>query len=328
MSAANHFTDAYKNFKASTGEYPNQFVVDPGSGGTFDLKGKDKAYTTIASGTRVLPDNVPMGVDFRVYATGSVTLTNVLGATVKTLASGEYADCTPLSSTTWAATNGVIGNTLPSNTAMPAASITIADAGTYTDRTTVEAALQSIMRDMQVIEFPITTFAINGVTPLAAFANNAAANPGLALDNSEAIGVRFNNSSTQDQVLWSTRGIPLGALTATAAPVLNVLASKSGATLADATTFVVTAFCQATGALHDAGVTIGGNTSAMTGNATAKTVQKVTLTLTNFSEALAGPLPVTTDAALSLSIAPNANTLNTDDVTIHRVWITYDSGLT
>lgn len=315
------FQAMYDQFRINS-PASEQYVLDPGTGNTFDLKGRDNAFASVGAGTYKLPDNTPKGVRFTVYATGAVTLRTVGSATaIATLASGDFAECRAISSTTW-------GATVTNGSGVSATNVTVSDAGAYTDRSSLESILQGLMRDMQVIEFHPSTFVINGTTPLAAFADNAAANPGIALVNSEAVGVRFNNSSTQNQVLWQARPIPLSALSATAAPVLNVLASKTGATLADATTFVVTAFCNAQGELNDVGVNIGGTTSALTGNATAKTIQKVTLTMTSFAEGLTGPLPVTTDAVLSLSIAPTANTLNTDDVTIHRVWITFDQGTT
>jgi hypothetical protein len=122
MGSFNHFNDAYTIIDRG-----DTRVADPGSGGTFNLKFRDKGYATIASGTRVLPDNIPKNIDFRVYATGAVTLTNVLGVTVATLASGEYADCTPLSSTTWGATIGTAGAVEVNS----AADVPIADAGSY-----------------------------------------------------------------------------------------------------------------------------------------------------------------------------------------------------
>ena len=97
---------------------------------------------------------------------------------------------------------------------------------------------------------------------------------------------------------------------------LVLKAAKSGATVGDATTFTITAFNNATGALHDADANYGGTTSAMTGNATAKTVQEVTLTLAAADLGVAGD-PV------SLSFKPTDGTLGTDDVTLYSIELQY-----
>lgn len=282
-------------------------IQNPGSGGTLNIINKHMGVAVLSAGTYALPTPPRKGYSFYVVATGSVTLTGVT-----TMVSGDAIQVIADTASTWQLLGGTV----------LASQVPIADAGTYTDVTTVETALQSVMRDLQVIDIPLTAFAINAVTPLTAWANNAAANPGLALMDSEAMAIRFNNSSTQDQVLKACVRVPTGLR---GVPTLNILASKTGATTADATTFTVTAFVAGQGSLHDAGDNLGGTTSAMTGNATAKTVQKVTLAMTTLAEALTGPLPLTTDGTLTIGLAPTANTLNTDDLAIHRVWLTYDS---
>jgi hypothetical protein len=72
-------------------------------------------------------------------------------------------------------------------------------------------------------------------------------------------------------------------------------------------TFTIGAFLNTVGALHDADANFGGATDAMVGTATAKTVQRVTLTLPAAA--------LTADAtALTLSVKPTDGTLETDDV--------------
>jgi hypothetical protein len=86
--------------------------------------------------------------------------------------------------------------------------------------------------------------------------------------------------------------------------------------VADATTFTVTAFFQTVAALHDADADCGGTTSALTGNATAKTVAELTLSITG---ADLPPSP----SVLTFSIKPTDGTLGTDDAIVHGIWFEY-----
>ncbi len=160
-------------------------------------------------------------------------------------------------------------------------------------------------------EIPLPAILAAG-TPMAAFADNAASNPGITLVDSEGVGIRWNNNGTQVAV-WTGFSMP-GDIDTNEDAILEVLASKVGATGGDAVTFVVTAFNQAVGALHDADADFGGSTSAMTGDATSKTVQKVTLTLAAANLAAAGE-------KVSLSIKPAS--LGTDDVTVFSLNLKY-----
>lgn len=165
-------------------------------------------------------------------------------------------------------------------------------------------------------------FEIAAGTPLAAFANGVSTTPGLAFDNSKASGVRWNNDAAPAamyaSVLLPRHRQPNSAV------IVHVIASKSGATVGDATTFAINAWAQTTGALQDAATDAGGTTTAMTGNATAKTVQHLTLTIAGSSlpNAVAG-LP----SVLTLGVKPTAGTLGTDDVTIHSVYLEYTETL-
>lgn len=167
---------------------------------------------------------------------------------------------------------------------------------------------------MKSIEVPIYPSILAAGTPMAAFADNAASQPGITLNDSEAMGIRWNNAATQVAV-WTRFMMPRDIDTSkTAKLVLH--AAKSGATLADATTFTITAFNNATGALHDADADYGGATSAMTGDSAAKTVQEVTLTLAAADLGVAGD-------HVSLSFKPTNATLGTDDVTLYSIELQY-----
>lgn len=163
----------------------------------------------------------------------------------------------------------------------------------------------------------IRSFHLAAGTPLAAFANGASATPGLALDNSEAAGVRWNDNGTLSAI-WGAVDLPADRAPNTDV-VIHFKASKTGATLADAVTFTTTAFFHPVAALRDADADAGGVSSAMTGDAATKTVQKVTRTIA----AANIPNPSTDDpcATMSLSIVPTA--LTVDDVTIHSVLLEY-----
>lgn len=149
-------------------------------------------------------------------------------------------------------------------------------------------------------------------TALLAFADGASVTPGLALNDSEAGGVRWNNHATPAAVF---RTVPLPSDIDDGIDLtIEVLASKSGATDADDTTFTIGAFIHTVGALSDADTNAGGATDAMVGTATAKTVQRVTRTIAH-ADIPAGPF------AITLSVKPTDGTLGTDDVTIHSVKI-------
>lgn len=197
--------------------------------------------------------------------------------------------------------------------------ISVADAGSFTAADDVEEALAEIYQDLKstkaFLNVPLTGAILAAGTPMAAWADNASSNPGVTLANSKAVGLRWNNNATQTAVWLGPVPIP-SDFDITADAILNVLASKVGATVGDATTFTIAAFNNAVGALHDADSDFGGATSAMTGNATSKTIQKVTRILA-LADLAANP------SAISLSIKPTDGTLGTDDVIVHAVYIEY-----
>jgi hypothetical protein len=199
-----------------------------------------------------------------------------------------------------------------------AATVSHADAGNFTAAATAEAALQEIYQHLlsvqSQIQVPIFAFAEASGAALAVFANAADPTPGYSLDNSEALGIRWNNHANPDPI-GCTVAMPQD-LDDTANIVLHLLASKSGATLGDAVTFTCQAFFQTVGALHDADADAGGASSAMTGDAAAKTVAELTLTIA------AADVPAS-PSCLTLTIQPTDGTLGTDDVTLHAVWVEY-----
>lgn len=150
--------------------------------------------------------------------------------------------------------------------------------------------------------------------PLAVFADGASAVPGVQITNSETWTVRWNNHAT-----------PTGIATTIALPQdldwkynidFHAIVSKSGATLADASTLTVVAYVNAVGALHDADADMGGATNAIVGNAAAKTTSEVIRTLAT-ANLVAPP------AFLALSFGPTAGLLGTDDLMLHAAWLEY-----
>lgn len=155
-------------------------------------------------------------------------------------------------------------------------------------------------------------------TALAAFADGASPTPGLAVDNSEATGIRWNNHATP-AAIFTGFAVPNDRQPNTDMTV-RILAHKIGATVGDATTFTLGLFFQPKGALHDADATAGGATSAMTGDAATKTVQEVTRTIA------AADIPNATRAApafATLTYKPTDATLGTDDVTVLCIEVEY-----
>jgi hypothetical protein len=163
-----------------------------------------------------------------------------------------------------------------------------------------------------IIPLPIGEFIEQDATAMLAF--SAAPTPGYALMNSEALGIKWGTHANPDPI-GITVPLPYD-LDPSADIVLKVLASKTGATLADAVTWLVTAFFLTDAALHDADANAGGTSSAMTGDAAAKTVQLESLTIA--AADVANP-----PAALSLTIQPTDGTLGTDDVVIYAAWLEY-----
>lgn len=201
-----------------------------------------------------------------------------------------------------------------------ASAISLADAGTFTDQTEVEAALQEIYQSLLtakgIINIPMPNITDAGVA-LAAFSDGDSTVPGYCV-TAKGLGIRWNNHATPGAV--GTKVMVPPDMDVTANAVLHILAAKVGATVGDATKFTVIAYNNVKAAAYDADSNFGGDTSAMTGDATTKHVQEVTLTLA-LANLAAYP------AAMELTIKPKDGTLGTDDVIMLAAWIEYKKKL-
>lgn len=242
---------------------------------------------------------------------------------------GPFSAITSTTCTALLAGDGPAPRAIPSSTVLGstaagqgASAVGIADAGSFTAQTTVEGALQEIYQDLEsaqrIVPIPLAGAILAAGTPMAAFANNASSNPGITLDNSKAVGLRWNNNASQTAV-WFNIIKPLD-MDVTKGATFVVLASKSGATVGDATTFDVGCYEQTPGALEDAGSNLGGTTGALTGNATAKTVSRLTL-------AIAGSTFAAPPGSLSVSLKPTDGTLGTDDAVCNGFYLVYQRKL-
>jgi hypothetical protein len=201
-----------------------------------------------------------------------------------------------------------------------ASAISVADTGLFTDATTAEAALAEIYQHLKsakgVIQIPTPVFTDAGAA-LAAFSNGDSTVPGYCV-TAKGLGIRWNNHGTPGAV--GTKVIVPPDMDVTANAVLHILAAKTGATAGDATKFTVAAYNNDVGAAYDADDTFGGDTGAMTGDAVAKTVQEVTLTLA-LANLTAYP------AAIELTVKSKDGTLGTDDMILLAAWIEYKKKL-
>lgn len=189
------------------------------------------------------------------------------------------------------------------------------DSGSKTSAATVANALDEIYVDatstLGTIEIPLGTIT-DADGDFTKFADGGA--DGMTIADSKAVCFRINNAGPPPQNLCSF-AIPYDA-NVTADMTLNFMCSKSGATAGDATTITAALYNQVDGALHDADANYGGATSALVGDAAAKTIDVITLTLANANLPAAG-------SNVSMSFAPTNGTLGTDDLLIHRIWVTY-----
>lgn len=201
--------------------------------------------------------------------------------------------------------------------ATTAATVSIADSGGFTSETTVEAALQEIYQHIistqAFLNIPLGAATEEDGTALADFSDGASVTPGWGAA-SEIFGIRWNNHANPDPIAVN---VPIPPdLDASADVILHFLAAKTGATVGDAVKWTVTAFNNADGELYDTDDDFGGDSSAMTGDATAKTCQDETLTLAA-ADVAASP------CVLHLTIQPKDGTLGTDDVILIAVWMEY-----
>lgn len=202
-----------------------------------------------------------------------------------------------------------------------AATVSVADTGLFTSETDVEAALaeiyQSLLTAKGIINIPTPAFDSAGVA-LAAFVSADSATGGYCV-TAKGLGIRWNNHATPGPAVGIKVAVPPD-MNEAADAVLHILAAKTGATIGDATTFTVLAYNNVVGDAYDADSSFGGATDAMDGDATAKDVQHLTLTLA-LANLAAYP------AAIELTIKPTNGTLGTDDVIMLAAWIEYQKKL-
>jgi len=206
------------------------------------------------------------------------------------------------------------------SSAHAASAISIVDAGSFTSQSEVEAALQEIYQSLLtskgIINIPIPYFTDAGVA-LAAFSYGDSTVPGYCV-TAKVLGIRWNNHATPGAVATKVLVPPDADVTANM--TLHIIAAKEGATVGDATKFTVAAYNNVIDAAYDADSNFGGDTSAMTADATTKHVQHVTLTLA-LANLAAYP------AAMELTIKPKDGTLGTDDVIMLIAFIAYKKKL-
>jgi hypothetical protein len=230
---------------------------------------------------------------------------------------GSFTSLTSTSCTYLVMGNGPPPPATPANGT--AAQATIADAGDFTDETELEGATQEIYQGLlstqKCIPIPLGG-AIDIATGalLAVFSGGVSTTPGTEFTNSKTSAIRWNNDAAPGAIAVNV-AMPQD-LDETADVTFHALVSKTGATVGDALKLTVGAFEHIPGALHDADSDFGGDTSAVTGDATAKTVTEVTLTLAA-ANVHAAP------SSICFTIKPKAGTLGTDDALLHSAWLEY-----
>jgi hypothetical protein len=213
--------------------------------------------------------------------------------------------------------------TLTSNLAsivngLGASLIGLEDAGAFTNAATVEAAIAEIYQELKSTLGEIDIPADSSWTKAdgTALAQYSAANDGSCGtygDGTKVVGIRWNNTVGATDTIARSFKVPTD-MDLTVAPVVKVLCAKVGATLADATTFVVGAYAQTPAALYDAGANLGATTTAVTGDAISKTLQQPTATLTVFPGAT---------SRITMTLNPTAAKLGTDDMIVCGVIVSY-----
>ena len=291
-----------------------------GSNGDLDITLRRRGLIKAIMGTAItianVGDNVFLVDDQTVDLTGNVSnniFCGIIAGYIDT--THAWIDIEPAIRQADVATHIADGSA-----AHAASAISIADAGTFTDQTEAEAALQEIYQDLLtakgIINIPMPTITDAGVA-LAAFADASDPLPGFCV-TAKGLGIRWNDHATPTAVGTKVAVPPDADVTANM--TLHILAAKTGATIGDATKFTIVAYNNVVAALYDADADFGGDTDAMTGDDTAKTIQHVTLTLA-LANLAAYP------AAMELTLQPKDGTLGTDDVIMLSAWIEYQRKL-
>jgi len=288
-----------------------------GSAGDLSVVVRRRGIFLFAIGNAVSQANVGDGVfiadDQTVDLTANVTHNIYCGVIVALKTTTEvWVDIYPALLQTDVATH-----IADASGAHAASAISIADAGDFTDQTEAEAALQEIYQHLlsaqAFLNLPLGAWTEQDGTALADFADGDSTTPGWNAGD-EGFGIRWNNHANPDPISMS---VPIPPdLDASADVIVHVMAAKVGATVGDAVKWTIEAFNNADGALYDADADFGGDSSAMTGDATSKTCQEETLTLAAANVA-ASP------CVLTLTLQPKDGTLGTDDVILLGVWLEY-----
>lgn len=164
------------------------------------------------------------------------------------------------------------------------------------------------------IPIPLSSFTAADATPLAKFSDGATPTFGLTLADSESLAIRWNNHATPGTIMTQV-ALPAD-VDDTAIMYLEFLASKSGATVGDATTLTIAAYILSTGDLHDADTNCGGVSNALVGDAPAKTTALL-------SRAIAAADVPAAPKSICVTVTPTAGKLGTDDLMIHSANIRY-----
>lgn len=177
MGAHNDTANDYQLFNTGS-----QTIADPGSGGTFNLRGIDRGIATIASGTRKLPDNIPFGVSLTVYASGSVTITTQASVTMASLTAGQVAVFTARTATTW---NVVVHAT--------------------TSATSLNGVLTALTSTYGVVPIPLTQWREVVSNDIAALGTAGTTGSGgvLATDTTPALEYVSGDTDSSLRLLWA-----------------------------------------------------------------------------------------------------------------------------
>lgn len=283
-----------------------------------EYKNRSRQYTSVSSAVNFAP---PIAW-IQVLGSGDVTLKDEAGTAVTftgclggEVFEGPFSQLTSMTSNKVRLGDGHPPESAPA--AINAVRVPYDDSGSKTLKTETGGALDEIyaglLSNQRTIPLTAPHACLDAVTgaPLLVFANSSNALPGsYAVAKSTA--ARWNNHAAPTPI-ETTFAMPQD-LDDTQNVVYHGLVAKTGATLGDATTLTVQAFEQVVGALYDADTDFGGASSAVVGDATAKTITEVTCTFTA-ANIHAAPSGVT------LLIAPTAGTLGTDDFLLIAHWI-------
>jgi hypothetical protein len=163
------------------------------------------------------------------------------------------------------------------------------------------------------LELDVVAFTKVDGTSLAKYSAANDGTCGTYGDGTKVLGVRWNNTAGTTDTIAKTFKVPRD-LDTTAAPKVYIKCAKVGATAGDATTFVVGLYAQTEGEAYDAGANLGGTTGAITGDATSKDVQLVSVTCSAMPDNASG---------MTITINPTAAKLGTDDIIITHAWVEY-----